>query len=76
MTMINASVMGMGLHTKQGWPEWFSFVDPRLLETARECRDLCTKENVDISRLALSFALENDDIPLTLTSCASIALIV
>lgn len=57
---INASAMGMGLYTPQGPPEWFSKLCPEALKDyAKHLTSIAIEEDLDISRIALSYSCMN-----------------
>lgn len=55
--VFNASPLGMGLLTRRGPPDWHPG-HPSVHAAAAEAARLCQAEGVDISRLALQFALQ------------------
>ena len=65
IAVLVAAPLSMGLLTKQGPPTWH----PAPLELKDACRaasDLCDSRGVDISTLALLFALSNPQLPCTI----------
>jgi len=71
LDVINASPNCMGLFTNRGPPKWH----PASSELRKRCvsaADYCTKQGVDISRLALQFVVANPKIPTTLFSTDSL----
>lgn len=67
--IINASPLAMGLLTETGPPEWHP-ASPQLKKTAAQAATLCRAEGTNIAQLALSFALSNPTIPVTLVGMA------
>lgn len=63
--IINASPLSMGLLTHQGPPDWHP-APPALLEAAREAAALCQRRGVDLPKVAVSWALQNEGIATTL----------
>lgn len=68
--VINASPTGMGLLTQRGAPPWHPG-KPELLDAAKKAVELCNKANVDITELALQFAIDHDTIASTLVGTAN-----
>ncbi|KAK3109078.1 hypothetical protein FSP39_022627 [Pinctada imbricata] len=69
--IINASPVGMGLLTHRGPPAWH----PALPVTKAACAEAakyCEGQGVDISRLAMGYTLDNNDVHTTLFSTASL----
>ena len=63
--LINASPLHMGVLTREGPPGWHP-APPEVLAAAREAAAWCLERGVDISELALRFAIENDTVATTL----------
>ncbi|GAM20700.1 hypothetical protein SAMD00019534_038750 [Acytostelium subglobosum LB1] len=60
--IINASLLNMGMLTERGPPEWHP-ADPEIKKKAQEAARLCKERGSDISKVALQYALrENQDI--------------
>ncbi|BFY99010.1 hypothetical protein BsWGS_02050 [Bradybaena similaris] len=69
--VVNASPISMGLLSKRGPPVWHPASS--VIKTAcAEAAAYCSERDVDISRLALKFTLDQSDIPTTLVSTASL----
>lgn len=69
--IINASVLGMGLFTERGAPEWWGFPE----ELKVRCKDLYyhfKKKNCNLAKLALQFAVSNSNVASTLVGTADI----
>lgn len=69
--LINASPLAMGLLGPRGAPDWH----PASEEIKRVCRkalDHCRKKGENLSKLAIQYAVNHDQIPTTLVSTASI----
>lgn len=60
-----AAPLSMGLLTRQGPPQWHP-ASPELKEACRAASDLCDSYGIDISKLALLFALSNPHLPCTI----------
>jgi len=71
VALINASPLSMGLLTLRGPPIWHP-ATAVIREVCIEATKHATNRGMDISRLALKFSLENEDIPTTLISTASL----
>lgn len=65
MGVVNASPLCMGLLTPQGPPEWHP-APPALQAAARSAAELCASRGVDLPKLAMSWAMRNEDIATTL----------
>jgi Aldo/keto reductase family len=69
--VIAAAPLSMGLLTKRGPPEWH----PASSDLKQACRcavDLCQQHNVDVSTLAILFALSNQRISTTILGMSTI----
>ena len=69
--VIAAAPLSMGLLTKRGPPEWH----PASIDLKQACRcavDLCKQHNIDISNLAILFALSNQQISTTILGMSTI----
>ncbi|XP_015757013.1 PREDICTED: L-galactose dehydrogenase-like [Acropora digitifera] len=69
--IVNASPISMGLLSSRGPPSWHP-AGELVRNKCKEAADYCQKQGVDISKVALHFTLEMEDIPTTLVSTASI----
>lgn len=65
MAVLAAAPLSMGLLTNRGPRDWHP-ASPQLKEACRQAVEICEEEGLDISRLALLFALSNDLIPCTI----------
>lgn len=70
--VINASPLAMGLLSARGPPAWHPAAQ-RTRDLCARAADWCAGRGVDLSRLALHFALAQPRIPTTLVSTASLA---
>ena len=68
--IINASPTGMGLLTQRGVPAWHPST-PAIQEGCRKAMEHCRAKGVDIVRLALQFACDNEAIACTLVGSAN-----
>jgi L-galactose dehydrogenase len=68
--LINASGLCMGLLTEQGPPDWHP-APPEVREAGRKAAVFCREQGVDISELALRFALQNSFVSSTLIGIAN-----
>jgi L-galactose dehydrogenase len=68
--LINASGLCMGLLTEQGPPDWHP-APPEVREAGRKAAAFCREQGVDISELALRFALQNSFVSSTLIGIAN-----
>jgi aryl-alcohol dehydrogenase-like predicted oxidoreductase len=68
--IINASPLSMGLLTERGAPQWHP-ASPQMREVCANAAEWCKKKGVDISQLALQYALANPDVHTTLSGTAS-----
>jgi aryl-alcohol dehydrogenase-like predicted oxidoreductase len=64
MVVLAAAPLSMGLLTNQGPRDWHP-ASPELKEACRSAVHICQQEGIDISNLALLFALSNERIPCT-----------
>ncbi|XP_012935641.1 L-galactose dehydrogenase [Aplysia californica] len=69
--VVNASPISMGLLTSRGPPQWHP-AKPHIKEACANAASYCKEQGVDISRLGLRFTLDQEDIPTTLVSTASL----
>ncbi|KAJ7381280.1 hypothetical protein OS493_001398 [Desmophyllum pertusum] len=69
--VVNASPISMGLLSNRGPPSWHP-AEESVRNKCKQAVDYCQVQGVDISKLALHFTLEIEDIPTTLVSTASI----
>lgn len=68
--VVNASPISMGLLSNRGPPVWHP-AGESVRSKCKQAADYCQEQGVDISKLALHFTLEMEDIPTTLVSTAS-----
>nr|WP_067294279.1 aldo/keto reductase [Marinobacterium profundum] len=68
--IINGSPTCMGLLTERGAPDWHP-ADAALRECARRATELCRERGVDITRIALQFAVQHPLIASTLVGTAN-----
>ena len=67
--VINAAPLSMGLFSPAGPPEWHPASD-EIKAACWAARDWCSKNGVDIARLAVQFSTSNPDIATTLVGMA------
>ncbi|HEX6926726.1 MAG TPA: aldo/keto reductase [Longimicrobiaceae bacterium] len=68
--LINASPLHMGVLTPEGPPPWHP-APPAVLEAAREAAVWCAAHGVNLSHLALRFAIDQRDVASTLVGMRS-----
>ena len=68
--IINASVLGMGLLTERGLPEWHP-APPNVVETCQRAAAYCRRQGVDIAQLAIQYALAYPGVATTLVGTAN-----
>ena len=68
--IISASPLSMGLLTRRGPPSWHPASD-KIREYCLRAAQFCEKRGHDIAKLALQFALANEDIHTTLVGTAN-----
>jgi aryl-alcohol dehydrogenase-like predicted oxidoreductase len=68
--LINASPTAMGLLTKRGAPDWHP-ASQALKECCKKAITLCEKQGVNITELAMQFAVNHPDISSTLVGTAN-----
>jgi len=68
--VINASPTGMGLLTQRGVPAWHPST-PAIQEGCRKAMEHCRAKGVDIVRLAIQFACDDERIACTLVGSAN-----
>ncbi|GFQ71750.1 l-galactose dehydrogenase [Trichonephila clavata] len=61
VAIINAAILGMGLLTHNGPPDWHP-VGPEIKEACRLAAEYCKEQNVNISKLAACYAFSQPDI--------------
>lgn len=71
MPILSAAPLSMGLFTKNGPPAWHPAPDS-LKEACRKAVIVCNEHKVDISTLAIAFALQNESIPCTILGMKSV----
>ena len=69
--VIAAAPLSMGLLTQRGPPEWHP-ASSDLQQACRRAVDICQQQHVDISTLAILFALSNPQIPTTILGMSTI----
>lgn len=69
--VVNASPISMGLLSNRGPPSWHPAKDS-IRQACAQAAIYCQEHDVDISRLGLKFTLDQEDIPTTLISTASL----
>merc|ERR1719242_2726854 len=70
--VVNASPISMGLLSHRGPPAWHPATQD-IKDVCAQAAAYCQEKEVDISRLGLRFALDQEEIPTTLVSTASMA---
>jgi len=70
--VINAAALSMGLLTNNGPPSWHPATE-EIRSACQSAARYCRARGVDISKLALHFCLENENIPTTLVSTAKLS---
>lgn len=68
--IINASPTGMGLLTKRGAPAWHPG-SKSLLEASAKAVELCNEHDVDVTEIALQFAIDHPSVVSTLVGTAN-----
>ncbi len=71
-TLINGSILHMGLLSERGPQDWHPATD-RAQHVAARVRQHCRDAGVSVSALAIQFALANDDVSTTLLGSSRIA---
>jgi len=69
--LINASPLHMRVLTEKGAPDWHP-APQRVLEIGRQVAEYCRGRGVDISDLALQFALQHEDVATTLVGMSKV----
>lgn len=69
--LINASPLSMGLLSSRGAPAWHP-ADDEIKRVCQEAADYCKAQGADLSKLAIQFAVNHEQIPTTLVSTANI----
>lgn len=67
--LVNASPLSMGLLSGNELPEWHP-ATPLIRETCKEAYKFCDSRGWSLPKLAIQFAVGNEDIPTTLVSTA------
>lgn len=68
--VINAAPTGMGLLTSRGAPDWHP-AGERVRSGCREVSEFCSREGIDLMRLAIQFSIGHPAIATTLVGSAS-----
>jgi len=68
--VINASPISMGLLSARGPPEWHPATQ-NIKDACKQAAGYCSEKDIDLSKLAVKFTTENENIPTTLVSTAS-----
>lgn len=68
--IINASPTGMGILTERGAPDWHPGSEA-LIEASRKAKEICIAKGVDITEVALQFAINHPSIISTLVGTAN-----
>ncbi|PAD67461.1 aldo/keto reductase [Bacillus sp. 7586-K] len=68
--LMNASPLSMGLLSSMPVADWHP-ADKEIRLICKQAADFCLENGVDISKLAIQFAVQNKQIPTTLVSTAS-----
>jgi L-galactose dehydrogenase len=68
--LINASCLHMGILTNEGPPEWHP-APTELLEAGRKALQLCNQHGTDLSRVALRFCLDHNEVSSSLVGMAT-----
>lgn len=69
--LINASPLSMGLLSSRPVAEWHP-ADQEIRMICKKAANFCAMNGADISKLAIQYAVQNEQIPTTLVSTASI----
>jgi L-galactose dehydrogenase len=69
--LINASPLSMGLLSSRPVPDWHP-ADQEIRKICKQAADYCARNGADISKLAIQYAVQNEQIPTTLVSTASV----
>ncbi|MDR4945152.1 aldo/keto reductase [Neobacillus cucumis] len=69
--LINASPLSMGLLSSRPVPDWHP-ADQEIRKICKQAADFCAGNGVDLSKLAIQYAVQNELIPTTLVSTASV----
>jgi L-galactose dehydrogenase len=69
--LINASPLSMGLLSSRPVPDWHP-ADQEIRMICKQAVDFCAWNGADISKLAIQYAVLNEQIPTTLVSTASV----
>jgi len=68
--IINASPTAMGLLTERGAPDWHP-ADKALIDCCRRAQQLCSERGIDITQVAMQFAVDHPSICSTLVGTAN-----
>ena len=69
--LINASPLHMRVLTEKGAPDWHP-APKRVLDAGRQVANYCRSQGVDISDLAMQFALQHDYVATTLVGMSKV----
>lgn len=68
--LVNASPLSMGLLSTRGTPDWHP-AGEKLKELSMQAAQFCSDKGADIAKLAIQYAIANEQIPTTLVSTAN-----
>nr|XP_002739218.2 PREDICTED: L-galactose dehydrogenase-like [Saccoglossus kowalevskii] len=74
VAVMNAAPISMGLLSNRGPPSWHPATDD-IKDACKEAAKYCQDKGVDISKLAMHFTLDHDEIPTTFVSTASLSIL-
>ncbi len=72
MELINGSVTHMGILTDQGPQPWHP-APSRVKQISKDVADFCRHQDTSIAHLAIQFALQNDEVDVTLLGTRTVA---
>jgi L-galactose dehydrogenase len=72
MGLINGSVTHMGMLTDQGPQPWHP-APAEVKQIAKDAADFCRLQGIPIAHLAIQFALQNDEVDVTLLGTRTVA---
>jgi L-galactose dehydrogenase len=70
--LINASPLHMRLLSNKGAPDWHP-APKRVVKVGRLVAEFCRSQGVDISDLAMQFALQHEDVAITLVGMSKVS---
>jgi len=69
--IINAAPLALGLLTQKGPPDWHLATD-KIKKVCREAAEYCKEQGVDIAKLAIQYAIDQEDVSTLLVGISNV----